>query len=127
MDALKEAVERMTRAHSTFRTARDEMNAAEAEVLRLQFLAFVDEHPEVTGFTFETEYEYDDEGGYYRTASMYATYEDKVGLDEIDGYDFVDAVRDGASIEAICILCGVDPDDGHEGEVTVAEARERRF
>ena len=94
-------------------------------MLRLTFLKFVDKYPGVIGFTFETEYEYDDEGGYYRTANMYPVFADNTPI--VDEYDFLDQVRDGASVEAICILCGVDPDDGHEGEVTVAQARERSF
>jgi hypothetical protein len=114
----------MNAAYQAFQYASDNANKAAAEVARLELLRLAGEIPGMTGMTFETEYEYDDEGGYFRTLSCYPTFASDSEAD-FDQYDFIDAMN-GFGAEPICVLCDVHTDSA-EGEITIEQARERRF
>lgn len=45
---------------------------ARAEWVRASLIDLAEKHPVITGFSFETDWEYDDEGGYFPTTSIYA-------------------------------------------------------
>ena len=100
---LKVAEARMNEAYNAFRYASDNAHNAEAEVARLTLLKFADEIPGLDGMTFETQYEYDDEGGYFRTISCYPTFEEDKDYD-YDENDFIDLMN-GFTAESICVLC----------------------
>ena len=76
--------------------------------------------------TFETNFEYDDEGGYFRTLSCYPTF--ATDEQEADYYadDFLDTMN-GFGAEPICVLCGVHTDVWTQGKITIEQARDRRF
>ena len=113
---------RMNEAWKLFEYARDNAHQAEAEVARLTLLELADQIPGMDGMTFETQYEYDDEGGYFRTISCYPTGD---GTEDYDGYEFLDLMN-GFTPAAICVLCGT-PTDADAGEITMEQIRERRF
>ena len=121
---LSIAVERMNAAYKAYQYASDGANQAAAEVARLELLRLSGEIPGMTGMTFETQYEYDDEGGYFRSLSCYPTFASDSEAD-FDQYDFIDAMN-GFGAEPICVLCDV-PTDSDQGEITLAQAEERRF
>lgn len=122
---LKVAEARMEEAWKAFRYASENANNAAAEVARLTLLKLSDEIPGLTGMTFETQYEYDDEGGYFRTLSCYPTFADDDAEADYDQYDFLDTMN-GFGAEPICVLCGVHT-DADAGEITIEQARDRRF
>lgn len=121
---LKVAEGRMNEAYKAFQYASDNAHKAEAEVARLNLLKLADEIKGMDGMTFETQYEYDDEGGYFRTLSCYPTFEEDEDVD-YDQYEFFDLMN-SFTPEAICLLCEV-PGDSTVGQVTLVQARERRF
>lgn len=122
---LTQAVERMNAAYKAYQYASDNATNAAAEAARLQLLGLADEIPGLTGMTFETQYEYDDEGGYFRTISCYPTFASDDKEADYDQYYFIDLMQ-GYGAEPICVLCGVFT-DAVQGEITLEQARERRF
>lgn len=122
---LHAAEARMNEAYKTFQYAAENANNAAAEVARLNLLKLADEIPGLTGMTFETNYEYDDEGGYFRSLSCYPTFADDDKEADYDQYDFLDTMN-GFGAEPICVLCGVHT-DSDAGEITMEQVRERRF
>ena len=122
---LSIAVERMNAAYKAYQYASDGANQAAAEVARLELLRLSGEIPGMTGMTFESDYEYNDEGGYFRTISCYPTFAEDAEIADFEHWDFIDAMN-GFGAEPICVLCDVSTDSG-QGEITLAQARERRF
>lgn len=121
---LEVARARMNEAYKSYQYASDNATNAEAEVARLTLLKLSDEIPGLDGMTFETQYEYDDEGGYFRTLSCYPTFEDDQDYD-YDEYEFIDLMN-SFTPGSICALCGV-PEDASVGQITLVQARDRRF
>lgn len=121
---LEVAEARMNAAYKSFQYAAENANNAAAEYARLTLLKLSDEIPGLTGMTFETQYEYDDEGGYFRSLSCYPTFANDEEAD-YDNYDFIDLMN-GFGAEPICVLCGVHT-DADAGEITIEQIRERRF
>lgn len=119
---IGEARERMQRAFEAFRTAEEKANEAAAEVARLCLLNLAEERPGIKGLSFESEYQYDDEGGYFQTATTYPLVEE--GSTE----DFDDVFMDEMNFDVatLAVLCGVHPDTG-EGQITIEEARAKKF
>lgn len=118
-DAVKVATEEMVKADR----ARERADTFWAEVARLTLIEWAEKDKRITGLTFESEYEYDDEGGYFLSVNAYpATDGDAL---ELDDYDFHDNFAQFGHA-SLAILCGVSPDT-MDGEVTVEQARERRF
>lgn len=116
---LQAATERMMEAYKVYDKAQQNAWTSEAEVARLRILDLAEQIPGMNGMTFECQYEYDDEGGYFRTISCYPTFEDEAAdYDQYDFYDYVNAFN----AEAICILCGV-PTDAYAGETTLEALR----
>ena len=105
---LEVARGRMNEAYKSFQYASDNATKAEAEVARLTLLKLAGEIKGLDGMTFETQYEYDDEGGYFRTLSCYPTFEEDEDYD-YDEYEFIDLMN-GFTPEAICRLCDVPGD-----------------
>jgi hypothetical protein len=70
----QEAQERLTAAVTVFHAAKEAMNEAEAVWISTRMLETVAqaaaEGVTITGFEFETEYNYDDEGGYFESATV---------------------------------------------------------
>lgn len=114
----------MNNAWKAYQYASDNAQKATAEVARLTLLKLAGENPGMDGMTFETEYEYDDEGGYFRTLSCYPTFEEDQDYD-YDDLEFNDLMNTFTP-ESICVLCDV-PSDETTGQITVVQARERRF
>lgn len=85
MGDMENADARLNVAVSNAATALSMEAAARADWARLTLLALAEKHPGVTGFTFETDWEYDDEGGYFPTVSIFydgAENEDEMLLDD---------------------------------------------
>lgn len=126
MSVVELAHKRMTVTYETSRVAQEEAVKAEAEYLRLCLLGYAETNPSVAGLSYQCEYQYDDEGGYFRTISFYPLVTDGDGYFEGDfDMDFADEWG-GFTPESVCLLCG-DKSDAWEGQVTLAEARERSF
>lgn len=121
MDAARE---RSNSAYKALQYASDNANKAAAECARLELLRLAGQIPGMNGMTFETSYEYDDEGGYFRTISCYPTFEAGEPAD-YDQYEFIDLMN-GYGPEPICVLCGMYS-DADQGEITIEQAKERRF
>lgn len=125
MSEIEQAVERMNAAYKAYQSASDGANQAAAEVARLELLRLSGQIPGMTGMTFESDYEYNDEGGYFRTISCYPTFAEGVENADFEQWDFID-VMNGFGAEPICVLCDVLT-DSDQGEITLAQAEERRF
>ena len=118
-----ETQERVSAAIKNFHAAQEELNRSLAESARLLLLEFAEENENIKGLTFESEYQYDDEGGYFLTDSVYVLSD--TGLEEFDD-EFSDAFSYEFGHEALAVLCGVST-DSYEGRITIKEARERSF
>lgn len=123
---IERARERSAAAHKELSAAMEASRQADAEHLRLAFLAIVDEFPsKIKGLSFDSEYCYDDEGGYFISDSVYPLEGECTA--EVEGWDpYVLEDLNGWGHEALCVLCGVHT-ESFAGQITVAEARERRF
>lgn len=121
---MKDAADRAVVAQEAYEKASKNVTAAVAEVARLALLEYASTHPEIKGLCFESSYEYDDEGGYYLSTSVYPLV-DKGGSPFDDDYELSDAIQ-GFGHAAIALLCG-ENEDATEGEVTIEQAKERRF
>lgn len=121
MSALEQAQERLTSAWLANQATHDEAVNASAEWARLRLLEISEQDGDdgPTGLRFSTEYCYDDEGGYFESIS--------VALLDAEGEDIdYDDALESCGPEAIRRLCGC-VEGADEGEITVAEARERSF
>ena len=103
------------------RDALAKANRAWAEALRLTLLDVLAEHPAILSFSYEVEYAYDDEGGYFPTASVTTHWQPGHDDDE-------DCVDDQVADECCCygrdalaLLTGGDPE--RSGEITADELR----
>jgi hypothetical protein len=71
---MQDVTERLSQeARTALKVAHDALerrHKAAAVLTRIELLKCADEHPEVTGFEFEANYEYDDEGGYFWCAIL---------------------------------------------------------
>lgn len=118
------AEERMREAAKAYHAAREASLNAGAEAARLHFIALAHDTDEgsipVAGFRFTTEYCYDDEGGYFDSINVMLV--DSNG----DDIDYDDSCIEPFGPEVIRRLCGCS-EDADQGEITVAEAREKSF
>lgn len=120
------ARQRMGSAFQACRYATEKANQAAAEVARLTLLKLAGEMERLTGFRFESEYQYDDEGGYFRSVTVYPAFEgDEPDYDSDYPYEFEDEMNSFGS-EAIAVLCGLPP-EADNGQITIKEAKTRRF
>ena len=116
---ISAAQERLNAAGRAYREAQEAYLTACAEWARLSLIASAESDGDVCGARFSTEYCYYDEGGYFDSVS--------VSLLDAEGEDIdYDAELESCGPEAIRRLCGC-PDGAVEGQITVAEARERSF
>jgi hypothetical protein len=125
MSAIAQAADRARQATKDALVAELASTRAWAEVARLELLEFAEESPTVIGLSFESEYEYDDEGGYFLSTSVYPLVNEGLADPEWDPYEFSDKFQ-GYGHNALAMLCAVDP-DAREGQVTLAEAQSRNF
>lgn len=103
-----------------WQAAEKALNEQQAVVARLALLGIAEQHPTIARFTFDTESEYNDEGGYYTvvTANALDSEDDDVGQLSDELYDDLsDAAHQWINEEVLAIL-------GHE-EITVAQLREQ--
>lgn len=121
MDAARE---RALQLDKTWRELRDHALIAWAELARLDLIRLAEENPAIVGMTFESDFEYDDEGGYYLTVNPYPL-TSSGGEDPDPDWDFHDVFYQYGH-EVLCVLCGVD-EDARSGQITLAEAKERSF
>ncbi len=122
MTELELATGVLAGAWKTANEAMRNATQAEAEVVRLTFLDYAARKPKVKGFSFESEYQYNDEGGYFVSTSVYPL----VTCNNFDDdYELMDLLN-GYSQGAIAMVCG-EHSDQFSGECTVAQAKERRF
>ena len=121
-ESLTQATDRMHVALKASDEAIRVANLAAAEVARLTLLKLADENDDLTGIDFEVTSEYDDEGSYFKTVSVFPQFD---GFREPVDHDISDMLN-GFGPTPLCILCGVH-DESWEGQVTIAEAREKRF
>lgn len=84
MGEMENANARLSVAVSNAATAMQMEVAARADWARLSLLKLAEEHPGVLGFSFSTEWEYDDEGGYFPVANIYAEYDPDSDQGDID-------------------------------------------
>ena len=126
---MDEARERALELDKVWREAQTKALNAWAELARLDLIRLAEENPLIEGMTFESSFEYDDEGGYYRSVNPYpltsSGEEGAVYADVDPDWDFHDTFYQYGH-EVLCILCGVD-EDADSGSITIAEARERSF
>jgi hypothetical protein len=126
MTELETAIEVMNETWKTALGAMHNATQAEAEVARLTFLEYADRYPsKVRGFAFESEYQYNDEGGYFVATSVYPIVTECTSVELTDDYELQDTLG-SYNREALALLCGV-MEDAFEGECSVERARERRF
>jgi hypothetical protein len=79
----------------------------------------------VKGFTFESEYQYNDEGGYFVSTVVYPVVSECTSVNLEDDYELQDTLG-SYNREALALLCGV-MEDAFAGSCSVEQARERRF
>lgn len=139
MSAGNAVAPRVRAASERFAAAQKELYNALAEQCRLDLIEYIDGHNKgvddeysdederqerkIEGLTFESEYQYDDQGGYYLYDSVYPIVDDASVADDL--YDFGDFFQ-GYGHEALCILCG-EATDSFSGSIFIDKARERRF
>lgn len=112
------AVERTKAAGEAYAKARDVLDAAEAEELRVRLCDLADEHG-IVAFSYETNYEYDDEGSYFPSVSMRGATADDEEMAEDAVYDAANDV----SHRAVDLLFGSERD----GEITIEQLRRKHF
>lgn len=126
MSASAQVQDRVDQAARAYKEAELLLHRALAEQARLALLEFVDSNPAIKGLRFESEYEYDDEGGYFLNDSIYPLVADDQTEIEVDpDYEFYDEMQHYGHA-ALALLCDV-PTDSYSGEVTIEQARDRRF
>lgn len=97
------------------------VNAVVAVITQSVLLEYAEDHPEIESFSFDANYEYDDEGSYFWTACFYAIDRDGNGADELE--EFHDLIQEQGMEEAECMLA-FESKDNLEGSITVPELRE---
>jgi hypothetical protein len=120
MSDLQTAQERLNVTLKASFDASQNAAAAAAEWARLALLEVVDQYPQVVRFTFGVGYEYDDEGGYFPSVSIYPEYAD--GDHNFEVEDEMIEIENSLDPDAVAILAGPDL-----GPRTIAELREVSF
>lgn len=70
--SVETALARLTATTGAAAQAMENEAKARAEWGRESLLALAEANPQIMGYSFETEWEYDDEGDYFPTVSVYA-------------------------------------------------------
>jgi hypothetical protein len=96
---------------------QNELSHCTAVLVQLRLLELADENPKITKFSFDAEYEYDDEGSYFWCVTFWE-HEEEIGPDVI--YEELDHIGPGQEEVQIAFLS----DNYFEGEITVAKLRE---
>ena len=104
---------------------KNALDAVTALLLQITMLEIAEDDPRIVKFSFDANYEYDDEGGYFWTASFFAwdAEGDTVFSDDVDSpsCDYDSDLRDcGGDGSALALAF----DSGEmEGEVTIEKLR----
>ena len=96
------------------REIKESLDTVWALVMQSVMLELAEANPVITGFTFEANMEYDDEGGYYWCPQFYV-----IGSDNDELVDELMEVRGDEDQIAIAF----DSKSSSEGEITVEELR----
>lgn len=126
---MDEARARAIELDKVWREAQANARNAWAELARLDLLRLAEEEPAIKGMRFESNYEYDDEGGYFMSVNAYplSDFDDPDVVADDPDPDYVLAETfEQYGHEVLCVLCGVS-EDSWEGQVTIVEAKERSF
>lgn len=83
-DEMVRAYARLYGADDVYRAAERAVTAQAATVLKLELTRILDEHAGISGFRYDSEFCYDDEGGYFRTISLYPEM-DQLASEEDEG------------------------------------------
>lgn len=116
--AIEAATDRLNAAWGVLNAATETAAAAGAELARLTLL----ETEHAVSLTWEEEYQYDDQGGYFSTCSTVITFND--GKEEWEDYE--GEIEHMCTKEALVLLCGGVPGDD-KGSVEVADLRDKSF
>lgn len=73
------ALERLSNVGQRLLDIQTEEAAARAEYVRCRLVEIADSEPAINGFSFDVEYEYNDEGGYFPVASIYPSWASAIG------------------------------------------------
>ena len=101
MSELEFAQERLNTATNISLAASHVEAKARAEVARLSLLKLVEKYPATQAFTLEVSYEYDDEGGYFPTVSVYAEVDEKFEYEIADELIEVQHNMDTGTVELL--------------------------
>lgn len=110
-------------AYTHYETLRTRWLEAEVEWGRLKLLEIADRDPSVTAFSWSIEYCYDDEGGYFESASASVVTNDEIESPE-DVYSEDEVIDLNLGVELIRALCGDETSE--DVEVTVQTLRAAR-
>ena len=104
-----------TKQEQEIRHIKESLDTAWTLVMQSVMLELAEANPEITGFTFEANMEYDDEGGYFWCPQFYV-----IGSDNDELVDELMEVRGDEDQIAIAF----DSKSSSEGEITVERLRE---
>ena len=99
------------------REIKESLDTCWALYMQSVMLELAERHPEITGFSFEAEFEYDDEGGYFWSPTFWVH-----GHDDDNG-EIVDELQESRGDEDQ-IMLAFESDSSSEGEITVDQLRE---
>ena len=109
-----------TKQEQEIRHIKESLDVAWALVMQSVMLELAEANPVITGFTFEANMEYDDEGGYFWCPQFYIVGPD----DQSDGYyELVDELMEVRGDEDQ-VAIAFDSKSSSEGEITVEQLRE---
>lgn len=97
-----------------------ELEAVSALLLQIAMLEMAEADPTIEGFRFDANYEYDDEGAYYWSASIRAEGE-KHEMDEIDQWEECEVLEQIADERSTKLAFGSQ--SSFDGRITVAQLR----
>lgn len=98
------------------RDLKESVDACQAIIVQTIMLELAQKDRKITGFSFEAEYEYDDEGGYYWSPTYFA-----LGIEDED-WEFQELVRD-EGLDEDQIQLAFDCGSSFNGEISVADLR----
>jgi hypothetical protein len=94
-----------------------QVDTCQAVIVQTIMLELAQKDRKITGFSFEAEYEYDDEGGYYWSPTYYAA-----GMEELEDWEFQELVRD-EGLDESQVMLAFECSSTSEGEISVADLR----
>lgn len=119
------------KARRGLQKATERYYKTQAQIGRIMLLQIAEKFPLVTGFSFEAEYEYDDEGGYYWSARIRPESEthdlENVQSEDDDERSLKDEIEEDhlydVRLEEGDAMLIFETESSFEGEVTLDELR----